>query len=95
MKRRDMESIGWELRKQLKGIRLVPPVTFEYRFFEKDRRRDKSNTAAYLIKCFEDALQAVGLLKNDNWSGVDSWTIWFGVDKNNPRIEITIRDKEE
>ncbi len=90
MKRKDMVILEWEIRKQMPRVVLQTPVKFIYKFFEPNKRRDKSNTAAYFIKIWEDALQAVGALKNDNWSGVDSWVTAFYVDKQNPRIEVDI-----
>lgn len=94
-KKRDMEIMEWEIRQALRGAVLEPPVRFVYRFFEENRRRDKSNVAAYFIKCWEDSLQAVGALKNDNWSGVDSWVTEFYLDKEHPRIEIEIYERGE
>ena len=90
MKKKDMEILEWEIRKQMPHVILKTPVRFVYRFYEPNRRRDKSNSCAYFIKIWEDSLQAVGALKNDNWSGVDSWTTEFDVDSKNPRIEVEI-----
>ena len=94
-KKKDMEVMEWEIRTQMPRVELKTPVRFVYRFYEANKKRDKSNVAAYALKCFEDALQAVGALKNDNWAGVDSWITEFYVDRDNPRVEIDIYERGE
>lgn len=94
LKKKYMEICEWEIRRQMPRVVLKTPITLVYRFYEENKRRDKSNVASMGIKCFEDALQAVGALKNDNWSGVESWTTEFYIDKDNVRLEIDITEAE-
>lgn len=79
----------------LKSHRLTPPVRIEYLFIEKDKRRDKDNIAGFAHKVVQDALVKTGLLENDGWSDVDSFSDDFAVDKGHPRIEVTIYEKGE
>lgn len=82
------------IRKQLGKIKLKPPVFFDYLFIEKDRRRDKSNISAYARKVIEDSVVKEGLLPNDGWKEIDDYHDSFAVDKDNPRIEMTLIEVE-
>ena len=80
------------IRLTLKGKKLKPPVDIHYHYFEKDKRRDKGNIHAFCQKVFEDALQQAGTLPNDGWNEIRNFSAEFDVDKNNPRVEITITE---
>ena len=77
----------------LKSHRLKTPVKIEYKFVEKDRRRDKDNISGFAHKVVQDALVKTGLLNNDGWDEIDSYADMFAVDKGNPRIEIKIYER--
>lgn len=79
----------------LKSHRLKTPVRIEYKFVEKDRRRDKDNISGFAHKVVQDALVKTGLLDNDGWDEIDGYSDAFGVDKGNPRIEVKIYEKGE
>jgi Holliday junction resolvase RusA-like endonuclease len=64
-------------------------VTF--RWYEKDRRRDKDNIA-FAKKFIFDALQEIKAIKNDNWDCVSGFQDLFFVDSKNPRIEVDIKE---
>jgi Holliday junction resolvase RusA-like endonuclease len=83
------------IRQARRRTPLRTPVYIVYRFYEADKRRDKSNVAAFAIKVIEDSLQEVGLLPNDGWAEVENWTCGFGIDKDNPRIEVTVYEQGE
>ena len=92
------ERIACEaIRRQLKGIKIDKKVFIEYTYYEADKRRDKSNINAFAVKVIEDALQDCGVLKNDGWDNIAGYSQYFKIDKNNPRIEVLIREvkKEE
>jgi len=55
-------------------------VVLEFRWFEKDRRRDPDNVAAGGRKLVLDGLVAAGVLKGDSWRYVQSWTDRFDVE---------------
>ena len=57
--------------------------------------RDRMNIASAADKSFEDALQKVGFIRNDGFNDVLNCTFEFHIDKDNPRIEITITEVEK
>ena len=56
---------------------------------------DRMNVASAFIKSFEDALQKCRVLKNDGWDDVLTPTLSFDIDKQKPRVEVTIEEVEE
>ena len=76
--------------KDLKNI--TTPIVIHYDFYCKDRRRDRMNIASAADKSFEDALQKCGFIRNDGFNDVLNATFDFYIDKENPRIEITITE---
>lgn len=82
------------LKDKVQKTRFENPVYIHYRFYEKDRRRDKSNVAAFAIKVIEDAIQEMHIIKNDNWKGIDGYSVSFDIDKINPRIEVEIYENQ-
>ena len=89
MKKRVEEMIQWHIRSQLKNWRTEKPVYLKYLWVEKDRRRDKDNVA-FARKFVQDALVKAGKIPNDGWKNIVGFEDAFGVDKNNPRIEVEI-----
>lgn len=77
-------------RKQLRGVKFDGPVVMRYTWYEPNRRRDKDNVSSFGRKCIQDALVRVGVLKNDGWGEVDSFSDSFDVDKKMPRVEVEI-----
>lgn len=57
-------------------------------YYEKTRRRDRSNSAACL-KAYEDGIADAGIVEND--CGMIPLPPELLVDKANPRVELTIR----
>ena len=87
MKQKDQKRIML----YLPPIRIKPPVYIEYRFFCRDRRRDKDNVAGYFHKVFQDALVQAHILPNDTWDMVTGFSDTFHVDREHPRIEVVLR----
>lgn len=81
-------------RKCLKRWKPTGPVWMTYIWYERDRRRDKSNVAAGGRKIIEDALVKQGYLKNDGWNDIAGFTDEFRVDKKEPRVEVIIEEVE-
>lgn len=79
--------------RDLLGHCLKPPVSIDYLFVEKDRRRDKDNVAGFAHKVIQDGIVRAGLLPNDGWNEIDHFSDAFAIDKDRPRIEITIYEK--
>jgi len=66
------------------------PVVITIRCFEPDARRDPDNVTSGAAKCVLDALQNMGVLKNDNRKHVTPRLPKPEVDRQNPRVEIEI-----
>lgn len=93
MKRASQAIVEWSARSQLRGVRFEKPVRMTYRWFERDKKRDKDNVSSFGRKVIQDALVRVGVLKNDNWAGVEGFSDDFAVDRKRPRIEVEIDDE--
>lgn len=78
--------------KCLRGVRIEKPVFMEYLWVEPNRRRDKDNISSFGRKVIQDALVDTGVLKNDGWKYVVGFSDRFEVDKENPHIEVFIRE---
>lgn len=92
MKKKYERIANEAIREQLKGVKIDRKVFIEYTYYEADKRRDKSNINAFAVKVIEDALQDCGVLKNDGWSDIAGYSQYFKIDKDNPRIEVLIRE---
>ena len=66
------------------------PVTFRFRWYEQNRRRDKDNVSAFGRKVILDGLVQAGILPNDNWNYVDGFQDEFYVDRDCPRVRIEV-----
>lgn len=91
LKSRSERIISDEIAMQLKGIQIKNPVEMHYLWIERDMRRDRDNVA-FAKKFVQDALVGARVLANDDCKHVVGFSDRFGVDKDNPRIEITIRE---
>ncbi|MDI6617877.1 MAG: hypothetical protein QME45_04255 [Clostridiales bacterium] len=76
---------------QLKNTTINKPVTMEYTWIVPDRRRDKDNIA-FAKKFIQDALVKTGILRDDGWNEITGFTDKFKVDRENPSVEINIRE---
>jgi Holliday junction resolvase RusA-like endonuclease len=82
-------SLAIEMRAQHRKPITDYPVNISYHWYVRNRRTDKSNIA-FGQKFVEDALQKAGILRNDGWSEIESFTHSFSVDESNPRLEIKL-----
>lgn len=89
LKRETQELIGWYIRRYLRGLRFSGPVVMDYRWYEKDKRRDKDNIV-FAKKFIQDALVAHGVIANDGWNDIEYFTDRCFVDKNKARVEVRI-----
>ncbi len=94
MKRQTEQVIALAAGKQLRGVRFTGPVVMEYCWYEPNRRRDKDNVSSFGRKCIQDALVRAGVLKNDGWGEIESFSDRFFVDRENPRMEVTIEERK-
>ena len=77
------------IRQQLRGVHINRQVDLNYHYFELISR-DKDNVSAYARKVVQDSLVLAGVLDNDGWKNVHNSSDEFDVDKDMPRIEVTI-----
>lgn len=63
-------------------------VTLRY-FFADSRRRDPDN---YSGKIILDGLVRCGIIQDDSFSCIKLEIVQGGVDKENPRVEITVKE---
>ena len=88
MKKEHTEKIAWIAKsKRVK----FEKVDVEITWICKDKRRDKDNIMAG-TKFILDGLVLASVIKNDGWSQIGTINHAFEVDKNNPRIEITLHE---
>lgn len=95
LKQMSQERAAWAIRSQLKGYTANKPVVLRYAWVELDRRRDKDNIAGFGHKVIQDALVECGTLKGDGWRHIKGFSDDFEVDKNNPRVIVTIEEVED
>lgn len=94
MKSKTQRAIIASLRKQIRRP-FREPVTMRFRWYEKDRRRDKDNIS-FAKKFILDALVQMKVLRNDGWSNIDGgFQDDFFVDKSQPRVEIEIAEADD
>lgn len=95
MKRQEQTKVKTALLNQQKDVPLKIPIKIIYRFYEKDRRRDRDNIASFAHKVIQDAMVEVGMIPNDGWSEIRGFEDHFEVDKEHPRIEVTILEADD
>lgn len=71
------------------------PVFMKYTWYEQNKRRDLDNVSSFGRKVIQDALVDTGVLKDDGWQYVVGFSDRFEVDKENPRIEVLIKEVEK
>ncbi len=73
---------------------IKPPFHFTYTIYQSSGRAfDVSNVCSIIDKFTADALQEFGIIPNDNYKYIPIITYRFGgVDKENPRAELEIRE---
>lgn len=92
MKARNEALVKLAIKQQMRGIRIEEPVFMEYRWYEKNRRRDLDNISSFGRKVIQDALVQMHVLQNEGWKEIEGFSDEFFVDAENPRIEVLIRE---
>lgn len=87
----------WAIRqhRRLRATVIDKPIVIHYKFYWANKKMDRMNIASAFDKSFEDALQKVGVIKNDGWNDVINVTYDFEIDKQNPRVEVIIEELKE
>lgn len=80
------------MKTQIEQLPVFNKVSITYTvFFGSKRKTDISNVCSIVDKYFCDALVELGKLPDDNYDYIKEITYKFGgIDKNNPRVEITL-----
>lgn len=93
MKRKYTNATVWDVKSQK-----VPKIDFKidvaFTWYRKNKRTDPDNITVGQ-KFILDALVVAGVLKNDGWNEINSINHVFKVDKDNPRVEITISEHDD
>lgn len=84
--------VALAIRRCMRGVRIEKPVEMHYTWYEPNKRRDKDNVSSFGRKVIQDALVQCGVLKDDGWKYIVGFSDRFEVDKENPRIEVKIRE---
>lgn len=92
MKARNEALVKIAIKQQLRVLRIEKPVFMEYRWYEKNRRRDLDNISSFGRKIIQDSLVQIHVLANDGWKEIVGFSDQFYVDAANPRIEVLIRE---
>jgi hypothetical protein len=69
------------------------PVRITCKWITKDLRKDPDNVSAG-VKFILDGLVQADILPDDRRKQINSITHEFGVDKQNPRVEVVIKEAE-
>lgn len=90
MKRDAQNLVGWAIRKaNLKPMSGLVDVHFNW--IEPNKRRDKDNIRG-ADKFILDALVELAIIKDDGWRYVNDFSDSYDVDKENPRIVVTLEE---
>ena len=78
----------------LKGEKLSSPISTYYKLYYKNARSDASNIISVIDKFLLDALQEADAIEEDNVRHyIKSEWVVVAQDKDNPRIEVEIREE--
>lgn len=89
MKRIHTDAVAWSAKAE--RIPFVEKANFTITWICSDKRHDKDNIMAGQKFIF-DGLVVAGVLKDDRWKQIGDVTHRFEIDRENPRIEITIEE---
>lgn len=90
IKKAETARVALEAGQARLPIITVYPVTIAFRWFTKDLRKDTDNVA-FAKKFILDGLVVAGVLTGDGRRHVAGFDYEaFSVDKENPRVEVTI-----
>lgn len=89
MKQESERIITAYIQQQLQNVSFKGAVRLSFRWYERNKRRDLDNIC-FAKKFILDALVSNGIIETDDWRGVVGFTDEFSIDKENPRIEVSI-----
>lgn len=68
---------------------LDQPLHFHFTWYCPNKRKDPDNIS-FAKKFILDGLQVAGVIENDGWKQIAGFSDAFYLDKQNPRVELTI-----
>lgn len=85
------------VRPKIKHLPYMEEITLAYRLYMPSHRTvDVSNVCCIVDKFFSDTLKKAGKIPDDNSKVISSISYhWGGVDKENPRVEVSIEGKKK
>ena len=90
MKKEYTEMVAW----LAKGKGHFEKIDLDITWYCKNKKKDKDNIAAG-IKFILDGLVMADVIEDDGWKQVNSFKHSFEVDKQNPHIEVKIKEAEK
>ena len=93
LKRQTDDDLIWILKSQCRK-KLNSLYDIDFKWYEKDKRRDHDNISS-AKKFIFDALIKAEVLPDDGWKYVGNFTDSFDVDKERPRIEVVLRRRKD
>lgn len=91
IKRDNEKIIAAAIKQQLFGVKIDNAVHMDYLWVVPDKRTDRDNIV-FARKFIQDSLVQCGVLKDDGWKHVVGFSDRFEVDRENPRIEVLIKE---
>lgn len=88
LKHEETERCAWAIR-MARIDPILEPVLIHFDWYEPNAKRDVGNIRAG-EKFISDALVMVGVLKDDSQKWVRGMSDRFMIDRENPRVEVTI-----
>lgn len=82
------------IKKYMPNVHIVKPIKCAYMIYANDKRHDRGNIYTSVEKSFLDSLQAAKVISNDGWDDVLDGEFHTMIDKENPRVEVTIKVME-
>lgn len=83
------EVIMINIKLQLRNFRTDKKIFLKFDWYEKNQKRDLDNIA-FNKKFILDSFVKCGTIPNDGWNNIAGFTDRFYIDKQNPRVEVTI-----
>ena len=83
-------TLSVALLAKAQGIKPVKRAIIRFCWYEANKRRDPDNISAAGKKPILDGLVEAGVLKDDGWSVIQGLEDRFIIDKEWPRVEVTI-----
>ena len=88
------EKRAWTVGIALIAKRLpkMQRVSLKFMWYMKDKRKDPDNFV-FAKKHIIDGLVKAGVIPNDGWNEIASFSDSWAVDKKNPRVEVEIEQE--